>query len=105
MAANEIRVGDIGTQLKVTIKNGSAAQDISGYTTKTFIFKKPDGTTATKDGSFITDGTDGLVAYTTQSGDLDVAGEWRFQVLLSNTAPTQNKTDILRFTVHNNLTD
>ena len=103
MAANEIRVGDIGTQFKVTIKDGTSVVDISSATsTKQIILKKPDGTKLTNTATFFLDGTDGIMYYSTVDGDLDVPGVWKLQGKVVITAGTFS-TDVYSFKVHRNL--
>ena len=102
MAANEVRVGDIGTRFKVTLKDGASVVSISSATTKQIILKKPDGTKLTKSATFSSDGTDGIMYYDTVSGDLDVAGVWKLQGKVVLTAGTFS-TDIYSFKVHRNL--
>lgn len=103
-AANEIHKGDIGTQFKVTIKDGTSAVNISSATTKQLRLKKPSGVILTKNASFFTDGSDGIVTYTSVSGDLDTVGTWFIQgfVAFSGTGKEfSSSTD--RFKVHKNL--
>ena len=102
MAANEVRVGDIGTRFKVTVKDGASVVSLSGATTKQIILKKPDGTKLTKSAEFSSDGTDGVMHYDTVSGDLDVAGIWKLQGKVVISAGTFS-TDIYSFKVHRNL--
>jgi len=102
MAANEIHVGDIGTVLVVTIKDGTTTIDISSATTKQIILTAPDGGKLTKAASFTTDGTDGKMQYATVAGDLDEAGWWKLQGRVVLAAGTWS-TDITRFEVHQNL--
>jgi len=102
MSANEIHEGDIGTLFKATFKDGTTVVDISTATTKQLIFKKPSGSELEKDASFYTDGTDGILTYTTVSGDLDEIGTWKVQgyvVLVSGSW----KSDIHTFKVYRNL--
>lgn len=76
----EIHVGDVGTVFVFTVTNeNDVAVDLSGATTKSIIFSKPDGSTVTKSASFYTSGTDGILTYTTTTGDLDQPGNWRSQ--------------------------
>lgn len=99
--AQEIHVQDIGTVFRATFVEDSAI-NISSASTKQFIFKKPSGTLLTVNGSFYTDGTDGILQYTTVSGDLNESGIWKLQgyvVIGSN----QHHSDIYTFTVHANL--
>lgn len=102
MAANEVRVGDIGTRFKVTLKDGASVVSLSSATTKQIILKKPDGTKLTKSATFSSDGADGIMYYDTVSGDLDVAGVWKLQGKVVITAGTFS-TDIYSFKVHRNL--
>ncbi len=78
--AGEVHLGDIGTEFRITIvdEDGTAI-DISSSSTKTVIFKKPDGTKLEKVASFVNSGTDGLLKYVTISGDLDLIGTWKIQ--------------------------
>lgn len=78
----EVHVGDIGTDFDATFLSQCDPRtilDISAATTKEMIFKKPDGTKLTKAGTFVTDGSDGILRYTTISGDLDQAGWWEVE--------------------------
>lgn len=102
MPANEIHVGDVGTTLLVTVKDGDSAVDISGASTKQIIIKKPSGSTLTKTASFSTDGTDGKMSYTIILGDLDEAGTHQLQGKVVISDGTYN-TDITKFKVHRNL--
>lgn len=75
----DIHVDDWGTIFRVWFKDGGVAVDISLATTKN-IYLKPPGTTATAyPGTFITDGTDGGLYYTSTSGILATAGGWGIQ--------------------------
>lgn len=98
----EIHVGDIGTIIRGTAKDGSAIVDVSTATTKDFIFRKPDGTVITRSTVFTTDGTNGQIEYVTVSGDLDRAGTWSVQLHII--LPTGEwKSDIFKFDVYANL--
>lgn len=77
--ASEIHVGDIGTVFRVTIKDGADIVDVSNVDSKLLFFQKPDGTLLTKEATLYSDGLDGIIEYTTQSGDLDQAGTWQIQ--------------------------
>ena len=103
MSANEIHVGDIGTSFQVTLYDSTNIVDISGATTKTLYFLKPDGTTKlTKTASFLTDGTDGILEYLTISGDLDVSGTWKIQAKV--VLPSGEwSSDIGKFKVYDNI--
>lgn len=103
MSANEIHQEDIGTAFTITIMDDTAVVDISSATvTKQIKFKKPSGTVATKDGVFVTDGTDGKLRYTSVADDLDEAGKWYIQVYLVLTGWTGH-SDQAEFVVYDNL--
>jgi hypothetical protein len=102
MAAEEIHVGDVGTQLVVTVKDNTTVVDISSATAKYLTLKKPDGTSLQKSTAFVTDGTDGQMQYTTVSGDLSICGSWKMQGKVEITSGDFN-TDITSFKVYRNL--
>lgn len=79
-----IHQNDIGTQIKVCIKDcDSVVIDISLASTKQILLKKPSGTTLTKTANFVTDGTDGLIYYSVESGDLSEVGTWKIQGIVT----------------------
>lgn len=101
--ACEIHLNDIGTQFTITIKDcNSNAIDISASTSLQVIFKKPSGSTLTKDGTFYTDGTDGKISYTTVDGDLNEIGSWKIQAQVIALNGSW-KSDFKTFKVHRNL--
>ena len=102
MPSEQIRQNDFGTVFQFTIKDSDVVVNLSSATTKQIIFTKPDGTKLTKTASFLTDGTDGIIYYTTISGDLDTCGVWQSQASLVF-ASSAYKTDIIKFQVHRNL--
>jgi hypothetical protein len=101
---DEIHVDDIGTKIRVTIVEGvtnPVAVDITGYTSIDFIFEKPDKTQITRTAS-VESAANGIVFYTTISGDLDQPGRWRMQ--LDMTLPAwDGKSDLGEFLVYENL--
>ena len=104
----EAHVNDIGTIFRVTVYDttstgGSTVANISDATTITFTFKRPDGTTFSKTGSFTTDGTDGQVQYTTVDGDLNGAGTWSLQVLIGTSGGLAHNTSVDTFRVFENI--
>lgn len=80
MSFDKIVAGDYGQTAQITIidvDTGSAA-DISGYaSTIQMIFTDPGGTETAKTATFATDGTDGVIEYTTEDGLFDEAGWWQ----------------------------
>jgi hypothetical protein len=85
MSLKKMVAGDYGHVMDLTVYDvdTEAAADVSSYTTIQVEFKDPGGTVTTKDAAFATDGSDGVVRYTTASGDIHVAGEWAARVKLS----------------------
>lgn len=81
--SDTIQVNDIGTQFKCTIKENEAIVDISSATVMNIIFKKPDSTSLTVDAFLFTDGTDGIIYYNAETGDLDQAGMYKIQAHVS----------------------
>ena len=103
MASNEIHKNDIGTVFKVTIKDGSSAVDISTSTTKQLIFKKPSGQKLEANASYYTDGSDGIITYTTVDGDLNEEGMWKIQGKIILSGGNTFNTDLTSFKIHRNL--
>ena len=101
MAANEIHLADIGTEFRLSILESGAAVDVSSATNY-IKFSKPDNTIVTQSGTLYTDGTDGVITYTSVSGDLDAVGTWRLQAFVDFGA-TEFYSDISTFKVHKNL--
>lgn len=80
MSAGEIHKNDIGTLFVITVKDeAGAVVNISTATVTEIIFKLPGGTILTKTGAFATDGSDGVLHYTTIVGDLSTVGNWGMQ--------------------------
>lgn len=102
MAADEIHVNDVGTVFKVTIADCPDSLDVSSATTKTLKFKKPSGEVLSKAGVFFTDGTDGIIKYTSVSGDLDECGRWELQAFLVLGVSSYH-SDVAKFRVFRNL--
>jgi hypothetical protein len=75
-----IHKADIGTIFRLTIVDTSAvAIDVSTATVKYIYFRKPDGTLVKQTAAFYTDGSDGIIQYTSVSGDIDKIGDWQVQ--------------------------
>lgn len=97
MSWDGIVVGDYGQTGRLTVNDideGTAA-NISGYTnTIQMIFTDPSGNETTKTASFTTDGSDGVVEYTIESGLIDEAGVWQVR------AKVQSATAVLTSEQH-----
>lgn len=71
---------DIGTIFRLTIVDtAGTAIDVSTAAVKYVYFQKPDGTKKKKTAAFYTDGSDGIIQYTSVSGDIDQTGLWQVQ--------------------------
>lgn len=104
--ADQIQKNNVGTRFQATITEDGTAVDISSATTKELRFKKPDGSaTLVKSATFLTDGSDGIIYYDSQSGDLDVIGGWKFQGYAVLTSPRawDGYSEVKAFTVHDNI--
>lgn len=83
MAHSSVHVGDIGTILELTIKDQDGViVDLSAITLMELDVIDPDGNRDTKTPIFKTDGTDGILQYTTVADDIDEVGEWRLQAFV-----------------------
>ena len=101
----EIHVGDHGTLFLFLIKKCDAVEpvDISQAHSVEVTFLKGGGDKVTVNGTFLTDGSDGKVTYTTTEEDVDEAGYWQVQAKVI--FPTGHfYSDIVKFQVLANLT-
>ncbi len=82
MPAN-IRVGDHGTGIKITIKDQDGIPvNISTASSLALSIIKPNGVILSKSGEFVTNGTDGQLQYIIVNGDIDVSGIWEISANL-----------------------
>lgn len=100
--ASEIHVNDVGTRFSLTIEEGGSGVNVSGASSISVIFRKPDDEVIVRSGVKLTDGTDGKVYYDTTAGDLDEAGHYKLQAKIVLTSGTYY-TDIYDFKTHCNL--
>lgn len=101
--ADNIHLNDVGTEFRVTILDeDNVAVDVSAASTLSLIFKKPSGTSSTKTATLVNDGTDGLIKYVTESGDLDEIGTWKIQAYFVSLNGSW-KSNFKSFKVHRNL--
>lgn len=77
---SELHVGDIGTIMHFTVKEAGVAVDLSGAITMELLLEKKDKSVIRRDLAFHSTGGDGIVTYTTTTGDLDQAGKWNAQL-------------------------
>lgn len=101
--ASYARISDVGTKLQITIKDqDGTVVDLSSCTAKQIKFVKGDGSTATEDLTFLTDGTDGRVYYTFDSDDINISGVWKYQAIITYATGVWH-SNIGRITVKPNL--
>jgi len=78
----DLHLGDIGTILRFTVKDGGVAVDCSSGSAGLKLLKR-DKTVIQRDMEFYTDGTDGIFQYTTSGSDIDSGkGKWIAQLHL-----------------------
>ena len=93
-----IHVDDFGWLAQLTIVQDDVAVDISSYTTRQFVFRKPDATEVTKTAVFDSDGTDGVLDYTVEDGLIDATGYWGVRAVLTK-ANAELTSDTVLFRV------
>jgi len=101
---DEIHAYDIGTIFQLEVQEDDVAVDISAAISIDFYFGAPSGATKSKVGEFVTDGTDGLIRYTTIADDLDEVGPWQVQAKVELPA-WEGHTSIVDFSVYPNVID
>lgn len=100
--SSEIHVGDIGTQFIITVKEDDSIVDISSASSIIIYLKKPNGVSYEKYGSFVTDGTDGKLFYTSVYGDFDAPGLYKLQAKLTMGGSTYH-SNLETFKVYCNI--
>ena len=100
--SSQIHVGDIGTQLIMTVKDDGEIVDISQASALHVFIKKPDAQTYTKTGIILNDGTDGKMRYVSVAGDFNAAGNYKIQGKVTLTSGLYY-TSISTFKVYCNL--
>lgn len=96
----QAHVGDVGFEILVLVKDRNAQPlDLSGVTSKEFALIDPAGNVTVLAPSFVTNGTDGLLNYLTQSTDLTTAGTWGVQVKLTWSGGTLLRSTVATFLV------
>ncbi len=102
----EIHVGDIGTVFEVTaaecVDGVSESINLATATAQHIVFQKPSGEVITRDTTFVTDGTDGVVSYVTVADDLDEPKNWKYQFYVAMPSGEWH-SDIHKFKVYSNL--
>lgn len=77
--SNIIQVGDIGTEIELTVRDEGVAVNLSAATTLQILLTSPTGVEKTLTAELVTDGTDGKLRAYTVSGTIDEEGSWYAQ--------------------------
>jgi hypothetical protein len=101
--AGQLRKYDIGSIIRVTVKENGVVFNASAAIGKTMKLKKPSGAVMERPAEFQTDGVDGIVMYTTVENDLNEVGPWTGQVFLDFAASAKWHTEPWSFTVGDNV--
>lgn len=103
----KIPSGVIGLLIKVTLKEDGAAINASTASVKKIKFRSPSGTVQERDASFFTNGSDGIITYTTVLDDIVVSGTrneiWSIQAYVELASGFKSHTFIDKFEVEANL--
>lgn len=95
----------IGIPIEYTVLNADGTpKDIStAVGDKILVFKKPNGERVEKIAAFKTTGSDGILTYTTQDGDLIPYGSWQVQAKIELPTGFDSPTEVALFHVYKNL--
>lgn len=86
--AAELRVGNVGSLIRLTIVDQDGAPvDVSSATLVLYL-RSPKARLLTKTPSLTSGGTDGRIQYATLAGDLDVPGNWQAQAKVTISGST-----------------
>jgi len=97
----ELHKNDIGTFIYVDLTDQKQVLPLADATTKQYKIKKPSGTKVTGEVDLLTDSTDGMLEYVTESGDLNEVGSYEIQVYIASPDWTGHSQKG-RFTVYAN---
>ena len=101
--AGQLRKYDIGSVIRVTVKENGQIFDASGAVVKMMKLRKPSGDVLEVPADFQTDGSNGILQYVTVEDDLGETGPWTGQVFLEFAANAAWHTEPWSFTVGGNL--
>lgn len=79
MSIKQIRVGDVGIPITLTVYEDGAVKDISSASALTMQIRKPSGELLTKDATFTTDGVNGQITYTSEDDVFDEEGYYEIR--------------------------
>lgn len=99
---NNIQVGAIGLAIHYEVREGYNVLNVSSASAITVYIERPDHTLVTSSGSFLTDGTDGIIVYNTTGTDISQDGDYKTQLYFE--IPTfKGRTTVTTFHVYPNL--
>jgi len=75
----DMHIGDTGTIIRLTVKEGTEIVDISGATTMQIKLQRKSKVVSVHDAEWYTDGTDGIMQITSGSDMIDEKGKWLAQ--------------------------
>ena len=100
---SDIFVGQtLKLQFTIVDQDGNVV-DLTNVITKDLCFVKPDKTIISRPTTFTTDGSDGVIEYTTVSADLDLAGSWKVQAKIIDAGNEDYPSEIVEFSVLNRV--
>lgn len=97
MAVQRVRVGDIGTIIRLRVLDESGVVDISTSTVRRIILTAPDHTARTLTATLTSSGTDGRLQYTTVANDINQIGNWEARAQIEFTSSQHFTSDPLHF--------
>lgn len=100
----DLQYGDIDVPLLLRIhrKNGDLETSMGSATNMQIILQPPGGSSRTKTATLYTDGSDGIIEYSTVSGDINQVGRWGIQGRFS-LGGGPRRTSVRHFNVKRNL--
>lgn len=91
---SSLHVGDTGSYIELTIKDGDEVFDISSATIKKIKIKTSANVVLDKTASFSTNGTDGKIKYVFIDGDLSISGIWKARGYVEMPTGKWSTTDV-----------
>ena len=98
----EAHVGDVGTEIRLTVTDTGVAVDLTDATELTILLGKPSGAVVEKAALVVGDPTDGVINCYTAEGDLDEEGMYLLQARIV-LAAWSGHSDTRRLRVYANV--
>lgn len=97
------QVGAVGLTIRVTVKDQDQAPvDLTATTVRKIYLRRPNGRVSTFDASLVGPGTNGVMAYVTVAGDLDIHGDWTIQARVTTGTTLDYFSEVQPFRVAEN---